>query len=269
MNPQGNAISIRAETQELHTRLLKCALEVNDARAYWQHAVPGTAAEPQRAFNEYWFGARSLARVEVLLANMRARFDAFPHGLRVLTRWGDMSVDTRNLVCHWHLQLSDPLYRAFTGDYLVTRRAEQREQVTRDLTIRWVSERGLERWTMATRIQFASKLLSSAFAAGLVGTNRDPRPLTLPRVPDEALEYLLYALRQIEFAGSLTSNPYLSSVGLEGADLENRLYNLPSIRYSRQSDLVDFGWRYPDLEAWARVTLGHDGGGAITQGARV
>jgi hypothetical protein len=50
---------------------------------------------------------------------LRARFDAFPNALHVLQRWPHMSPDTRRVVCHWHLQLSDPLYRDFTGTFLV------------------------------------------------------------------------------------------------------------------------------------------------------
>jgi hypothetical protein len=94
-----------AEATAVQTRLLKCALEVEDARAYWGNAGPVTA---QRAFEEYWFGARSLSRIAVLLSNMRARFDAFPAALSVLQGWPSMSPDTRRLVCHWHLQLADP-----------------------------------------------------------------------------------------------------------------------------------------------------------------
>jgi hypothetical protein len=102
-----------AECTEIHTRLLKCALEVEDARAYWARAGTGAPVTAKTAFADYWFGARSLARIEVLLANLRARFDAYPEALVVLHAWRDMTPDTRVLVCHWHLQLSDPLYRAF------------------------------------------------------------------------------------------------------------------------------------------------------------
>jgi hypothetical protein len=109
-----------------HTRLLKCALEVEDSRAYWSRGAAAPDATAQRAFDEYWFGARSLSRIQVLLANMHARFDAFPNALHVLQRWPHMSPDTRRLVCHWHLQLSDPLYRAFTGAYLVQRHERAR-----------------------------------------------------------------------------------------------------------------------------------------------
>ena len=242
------------EATEVHTRLLKCALEIEDSRAYWAHA-DRTSATAQQAFDEYWFGARSLARIEVLLTNMRARFGAFPAALHVLHCWPHMSPDTRRIICHWHLQLADPLYRRFTGTYLVARRAGPRPEVTRDLVVGWVGEQGPGRWTMSTRIQFASKLLSAAYSAGLVTSNRDPRPLALPRVPDEALEYLMYLLRETAFEGGLLDNPYASSVGLDGRFLEDRLRALRGLGFKRQGDLIDFGWRHNTLRTWADVNL--------------
>ena len=243
------------EATEVHTRLLKCALEVEDSRAFWAHADATTNATAQQAFDEYWFGARSLARIEVLLTNMRARFTAFPAALDVLHCWPHMSPDARRIVCHWHLQLADPLYRRFTGTYLVARRAGPRPEVTRDLVVGWVGQQGPGRWTMSTRIQFASKLLSAAYSAGLVTSNRDPRPLARPRVPDDALEYLMYLLRETTFEGSLLDNLYASSVGLEGCFLEDRLRTLPGLGFKRQGDLTDFGWRHNTLLTWADVNL--------------
>ena len=160
-----------------------------------------------------------------------------------------MSPDARRVICHWHLQLADPLYRAFTGDYLVTRRRSS-PWITRDLVVTWVVQQGNGRWTMPTHIQFASKLLSAAFSAGLLATNRDPRRVTIPRVPDEALEYMMYLLREVKFEGTLLQNPYLASLGLDGASLEERLSGLPGLAFRRQGDLIDFGWRHPDLRAW-------------------
>lgn len=239
------------EETTLHTRLLKCALEVDDARAFWCHAEPTSVFTAQQAFEAYWFGARSLPRIEVLLTNLRARFSTYPAALEVLHRWREMSPDIRHLICHWHLQLSDPLYRRFTAEYLVERRGNARAEVTRALVIGWVGQQGPGRWTMSTRIQFASKLLSSAFSAGLLTSNHDPRPLRLPRVPDEALEYLLYLLRETDFEGSLLDNPYLRSVGLDDTFLTDRLRQLPSLSFKRQGDLIDLDWRYPDLKQWA------------------
>jgi hypothetical protein len=245
-----------AEVSDIHTRLMKFALEVDDARAYWSHAVEAPDASAQQAFDTWWFGDRSLARIEVLLSNLRARFAAYPAALRVLAAWPHMAPDTRTLICHWHLQLSDPLYRSFTGNYLVDRRDSRRPEVTRDLVVAWMGQHGPERWTMGTHIQFASKLLSSAFAAGLVASNRDPRALTVPRVPDEALAYLMYLLRETDFEGTLLDNPYARSVGLDVGALEERLRHVPGLRFSRQGDLVDFGWAFPDLLSWGAAISG-------------
>ena len=243
------------EVADIHTRLLKCALEVEDSRAYWSHAAAAPDATAQRAFDEYWFGARSLARIKVLFANMHARFDAFPSALQVLQRWQHMSPDTRRLVCHWHLQLSDPLYRAFTGTFLLERHEGARPSVTRDVVVTWVGDQGPSRWTMTTRIQFASKLLSAAYSAGLLASNRDPRAVVFPRVPDDALEYLMYLLREVTFEGTLLSNPYTGSLGLDGVTLEDRLRSLPGLSFGRQGDLLNYVFRYPTLRAWADANV--------------
>lgn len=271
------------EVQQVHSRLLKCGLVIEDARAYWGRirdlaqqgdsapigaptatiastSAPPPSGAPERispsvAFESYWFGSKSLARVEVLLQNFRHRFEAFPPSLEVLGSWPQMSPDTRKLVCHWHLQLSDPLYRRFTGGYLVDRRDGGRAGVHKELVVRWLADEVPAAWTHRTRIEMAGKLLSAAYAAGLVGSNRDPRPLALPRVEDVALEYGLHLLRGVRIEGNLLANPYLASVGLDASTLDERLSRLPSLRFSRQAGLVDFGWRFPDLGAWAAASL--------------
>lgn len=246
----------QAETTDIHTRLLKCALAVEEARAYWERVDPADdRPRLQRAFDEYWFGAKSHAWVEVLLANMRARYDAFPEALQVLRRWPQMTPDTRVVICQLHLQLTDPMYRSFTGVYLLERRAALRADLRRDNVIHWVADQGPGRWTMATRKQLASKLLSAAAAAGLVAGKRDPRALCFPRVSDDALSYALYLLRTLRFGGTLLDNPYLRSLGLSGAVLEDRLRQLPSLRYQRMGDVVEFGFRYPCLRAWAEAEV--------------
>jgi hypothetical protein len=244
-----------AEATQVHTRLMKCALEVEDARAYWRHAGAGAPQAAQVAFEAYWFGSRSLARIKVLLANLHARFDAYPEALAVLRTWPDMDPVTRALICHWHVMLSDPLYREFAGTFLAERREGHSRELTRDVVVRWVGEHGPDRWTTATRIQFASKLLSTAYAAGLVGGTRDPRPLTLPRLPDVALAYLAYLLRGVAYQGTLLDNPYHRSVGLPPQLAEERMRDLPGLRVRRMGDLLDFTWAFADLTQWARATL--------------
>lgn len=240
-----------SEITAIHTRIMRCALAVEDARAYWSVPELGPyAGRSNRAFKEYWFGARSHARVEVLLINMRVRFDAYPEALAVLRAWPDMDPGTRTQIGHWHLQLADPLYRAFTGTFLPERWAEGRPEITLARAVAWVSDQDTGKWTMSSRMTFASKLMSAAAEAGLIGSRRDPRPLRLPRVTDEALLYLLHLLRGVEFEGTLFENPYLASVGLTGGELSARLRALPGLRYERQGTLIDATWEADSLTSW-------------------
>lgn len=244
------------EIREIHSRLIKCPLVVEESRSYWERKKPNDdRPAAQIAFEEYWFGAKSLPWVKVLVSNMQARFDAFPEAFDVLRRWHTMAPETRTAICHWHLELTDPLYRAFSGCFLVGRRGALRPEIRRKSVITWVSDQCPGRWTIPSRQKLATRLLSAARSAGLVSGRRDPRQLIFPRISDDALAYILHLLRGITFKGSLIRNPYLRSVGLEGSVLESRLAALPSLQYGRSGDVIEFGWRYQNLAAWAESEL--------------
>ena len=162
---------------------------------------------------------------------------------------------TRLNICHWHLQLTDPLYRAFTGMFLEQRHLRPQPSVDRDVTVRWMQQTLAGRWGSATMRRMATGLLTCATAAGLCMPGTQGRPLTSPRVTDDALAYFLYLLRPLAFEGSLLENPYLASVGLTAGVLEQRLRRLPGLAFRRMGELWDFGWQYADLHAWAQHTL--------------
>ena len=243
-----------AEVTEVHTRLLKTTLLVEESRVYWQRA--GSVRDDQAiktAFESSWFGAKSLPRVEVIIRNMRVRYLAYPEALNALRRWRHMDPESRTLVCHWHLQLADPLYRAFSGDYLPGLR-QAGATARRDGVVAWLSKVAPARWSTTTKVQFASKLLSCAFATKLLLKKVDPRPLSLPHVPDVALAYLLYALRGIEHQGTLFQNPYLASVGLCQEALFDRLSGLSDPRYRKMGTLHQLDWSHAKVSAWAEAT---------------
>jgi len=261
-------MSSPSEVTELHTRLLKVTLEVDTAREYWRRpeAWPDHGdTRLEQAFTGYWFGARSMARIRDLFTNLDARFADYPAGLEALAAWSGASGasgasgtgpdhETRVLICHWHLQLSDPLYRSFTGEHCFEQR-EAGRALTRDSVLRWVRGQDPQaRWSPRTLAQFASKLLSSARGAGLLTRNQDPRPLMVPRVSPAALGYLLQLLRGVGFAGSLHENPYLRSVGLVGAGLEDRVRAVPGVALARLADLVEFQFEHDSPLAWVRAT---------------
>jgi hypothetical protein len=241
------------ECAEIHTRILRMTLAEPECRAYWQHVDLDVPADRRvaQAFEQRWFGARTIARVRTLMATLSQRFDPTPEALAALRAWRGISAETRVLVCHWHLQFSDPVYRAFTGGYLAQRRAEARATVDRDQVERWVHATWGERWAAATRLKFAGNLLSAAGEAGLVAGRTNPRKIVTPRVPDEALIYLLHLLREVKFEGRFLDNAYLRSVALDHTSLPMRLATLRGVQYRQLGDVVDIEWGAPNLRAWA------------------
>ncbi len=239
------------EEDRLHTRVIKCTLESANSRIFWAKSTSKQPMQAEVAFEAGWFGHRSLTRLRELLTNLRARYEAFPLALQVLHRWQGMGGDTQNLICHWHLQLSDPLYRQFSGAFLPDRLLQGQPTISKQQVVTWLGDAGGGRWSGSTRLQLASKLLSTAHSAGMIQGKRDPRPIVFPLVPDDALGYLLHLLREVDFQGTLLANPYLHSVGLEGGVLNDRLKRLPGLSFGRQGDLVDMGWKHRDLADWA------------------
>jgi hypothetical protein len=242
---------------DIHTRILRLALGVEESRDYWEHADLSVPASSRAsvAFEQRWFGGKSLERVKFLLASFAQRFDAFPESLPVLRRLVGVDPVTRQNVCHFHVQLSDPIYRAFTGDALARRRGLRTPTIDRDGVLRWLRDEHPEKWAAATEVQFASKLLSAASEAGLITAKKDPRTVVLPKVTDTALTYILYALRATKFEGSLLDNPYLRSLALTEGFLEQRIRGLQVVTFRRMVDVVDFEWQYPSLQKWAEATL--------------
>ncbi len=249
--------AFNAEETTFHCRIQKTTLAPEEARAYWSRWIPDVSKEAQaiRAFEERWFGARSAARVRILLESLRARFDRFPEAFEVLRGWRGMDARVRGLICHWHLQLSDPLYRGFTGDFLPARRSSGAGPLDRGQVLRWVAEVAPGRWGPSSRVQFTSKLMTAASEAGLLSPRRDPRLLLGPPVPDLALAYLLQLLAGIAFEGTLLQNPYLASVGLTGPLLEDRLRSLQGFSVRRLGDVVEFDREASSLRDWAAAAL--------------
>ncbi len=247
------------ETSEFHTRILRVTLAVEESFAFWSHAgLDATAADLNvRAFEERWYGSKSPDRVKKLHEDFFDRY-SFPGARPALKVWAErgMPADARRLCAHWHLQLVDPLYRAFTGDWLPARRAAGHGTVDRDAVMPWIGEVLGTEYAPATRQMFAGKLLTSAGQAGLVGPG-SVRDLQHPAASLEATGYLLYLLRGVQIDGSPLDNPYLRSVGLSDERLDSRLGEGTRSgwwQYTRSGGAPDVGWTSPDLPSWAEAT---------------
>lgn len=241
-----------SETTDPHTRMMKCTLEVEPSYSYWHACASGGGPiSKDKAFEQSVFGSKSFLRVERLMADMRHRYDSFPFALDVLGKWQPMELSDRQLICHWHTQLADPVYRRFTGEYLVERYQGPSGTVDNDLASRWIEVIVPDRWQIPTRNKIASKMLTSALSAGMISSNRNPRTIRFPRVSEQALTYLMYLLKEINYAGTAINNLYLASVGIDSDEAIRRLRKIDHLGFGRQGELISFDWHYPSIFDWA------------------
>lgn len=244
-----------SETVDAHTRMMKCTLEVEPSRSYWQAcASNGSPISKDQAFEKAVFGSKTFLRIERLMADMRHRYDEFPFALEVLGKWNPMELSDRVLICHWHTQLVDPIYRKFTGEYLVERYYGPSGTVDNDLAARWIEVAMPGRWQIPTRKKIASKMITSARTAGIVASNRNAVTVQFPRVSDLALTYLMYLLKEINYKGTAISNPYLASVGIDSEEAIRRLRKIQHLGFCRQGELISFEWQHSTMLDWATAT---------------
>lgn len=232
-------------------------LAADDAYAYWRRVDPSVPVplRAKLAFDQRWFGTKSEARVDVIIRTLAERFDPYPESLQLLQRLGTIPSSLRPLICHLHTQLSDPIYRRFTGEYLPMRRDDGHATVDRETVARWVDTLYPGRWATSTLVKFGTNMLSTAFDAGLVG-RRDPRALTMASIPDAIIGYLLYLLRGVHIDGSLTDNLYMRSLGMGPGALRTLASRIPGIRFIEIAGVMDLTFLEPSLTAWGDKYLG-------------
>lgn len=260
------AAALNQEETKEHTRILRVMLAVEDCVAYWKAPTEGVrpTERAQAAFEGRWFGTKSEARVRTLLGDMEGRFERYPEALAAIRAW-DPPRDIVPWICHFHAQLADPIYRFFTGEFLPLRRAQGYATIDREAVARWVQERWPGKWSASTCMKFGGNMLGAAFDAGLIRDRKDPRKLVAPRVPKQALGYLLYLLRQVTTEGFLES-AYVTSVLPDPRERQTELRGLDGVVVTIRGDVQNFEWSYSDLKSW--VMAQREGGrGLALRGA--
>lgn len=241
------------ENTEIHTGLLRLGLAVDDSREYWRRASDGSNAPlTEMAFEQRWFGPKSAARVAYLIGTFGLRFKAFPPALANLKAWDPVDLQDRRWVCHWHLQLADPLYRRFTQDYLTGRMQHPEPSVTKRSALEWLDKTAPGNRSVVTSERLVSGLVSSVSEAGFCSGTQSTRPLSVPHVSNAALAYLLYTLNGLDFEGSLFKNPYLESAQLLGEGLLFRVQKLPGFTYRKSANVSQLDWPAPTFIEWLK-----------------
>jgi hypothetical protein len=173
-----------------HTGLLRMGLEVAHSVEYWRRSEPREKAAERRtrAAAERWYPELSPARLRALLSELEKRFPE--PAMKALRQWRPDQERQAPLICHWHLQCRDPLYREFTSYYLVEAWA-QPGGVSVAAVQGWLEQRGSHReWAVSTRRRLAGGLVAAASRAGFLkgaGALREPHAVTADA---ESLRYL-------------------------------------------------------------------------------
>lgn len=165
-------------------------LEVGLSQTFWSRAEAGEGAKDRwlRAREQAWYPALSEARLRYVMSELERRFPT--RALTALDKWRP-NQGQAPLVCHWHLQWSDPLYRDFSSGFLVGAWAKLDARVCVSDVDQWLAQRGSHPdWLPSTRRRLASGLLSAACEAGfLKGSGRD-KELRTVMADAECISYL-------------------------------------------------------------------------------
>ena len=245
---------MNTEVSKIHTRLLRSTLLEEDSQSFWRNYNGESQEEAvEKAYNDYWFGNANKATIKRTLGNLFERFVNFPQCLEVLKLWTDMTVQERAIICHWHVQMTDILYRRFTSEFLPSRFVYSPPTFHKDQAQQWVYGFMAEKWAGTTQAQMASKMLNCIRNTGLVSSeNKETIQLRYPLISNRCVTYLLYTLREITFNGSLLENPYFKSVGLTGSFLTSQVNQSPSISIQQTGDHTSFEWKHPSLIEWGQ-----------------
>jgi hypothetical protein len=236
------------EVKSIHSRLLRLGLAVRESQIFWRTRDPeqSTKLTIERAHQEGWFGAKSLKQVEYLVTSLDTRFTGAITDLRV---WDPAEKADRCWVCHFHLQLTDPLYRQFTAHYLSHRLERAQPNIEKLSALRWLNQLAPNKWAVATAERLVSGLVSALNEAGFSRGRSSPRDIVIPPLSNESLAYLLFLLKNSEFEGSILSNPYLKTTYL-GEDLERRLTELPGFDYQHNDEGGTLKWKVDSFLDW-------------------
>ncbi len=186
-------------------------LEASASRLYWAHVDPthSLSERRQQAASETWFPELSEARRRYLLGELDKRFS--PAHLRALKALKPEAGAPTALICHWHLQWSDPLYREFTSDYLVGAWAQPDTGLNVDAVLGWLQGRGsYSEWSASTQRRLASGLLSTAVEAGFLKGSGRKKELRTVTVDGAGMDYLHSHLLSDEGEPGLGEEIFLS-----------------------------------------------------------
>jgi hypothetical protein len=210
-----------------HLTMVNLPARIRETKAYIQnYSEKMTRSELKKiAWDEAWFGFLGDRIFSVLISGLYNRFGQFPKLISVLKDWIDNGIEHYdfNLVCHLHIQLTDPYYRWLTGEYLPERLGAGLGSFNAEIIQPDFISYSTKELKANTFRRLLSNLLRSAVECGLL-SGKEHRHFETPIVSTRFFGYLVYTLQEFNFPMSdLCDSPYIKSICGEPEKLKRLL----------------------------------------------
>lgn len=204
--------------KEPSTLIMKVGARLDETRIFLRNVdlLDDLKLQKEKVWNEQWFGFLSEEMTERLVYANYQRFTQFPDLIQVIKNWMNKGLENHDfkLICHFHIQLSDPFYRWATGDYFYERYKDGFDDISSPILTKKLEEqfKNLKTLTTQSYNRISRGILSSARDTGILKGKAD-KSFNTPLVSIEFLGYVIYSLQKFDFPFSeLPNSPYIKSI---------------------------------------------------------
>jgi len=240
-----------------HTAMIRVTARLNETMTYIRHYNDeiNAADLKKSAWSQQWFGFLSESIFNRLMPTLSNRFGKYSYLMEILQRWSFQGIENHDfkLICHFHIQISDPYYRWATGEYIPARFNEGIDEITKSSLAKALSTRTVNPLNANTLHKLSRNILTTARDTGLLQGKTD-KTIAIPASSVEVLGYLLYALRLFDFSMSeIPESPYIQSVFRNPGSLRNLLTEGQAKNwweYNWEGRTFAINYAYADINPW-------------------
>ncbi|MGK5091068.1 BrxA family protein [Deltaproteobacteria bacterium TL4] len=244
-------------TTQAHTDIMRITARLEETRAYIRNfeETATTAELKTRAWEGQWFGFIPESIFIRLMPALYNRYGQYPQLMEVLKKWLSLGLESHDfkLICHLHLQLTDPYYRWVSGQCLPSRYREGLYEINNTILVSLLKNEIAAELKSNSLQKLARNILTTIRDVGLLKGTQN-KSMTTPVVSVEFLGYLLYTLSKLGYpVADIPASPYIQSLfrdreTFQGLLAEGQRKNWWEYNWGNQIFTLSF--QYPDILTW-------------------
>jgi hypothetical protein len=244
-----------------HMTMLRIGARIEESRSYIRNYQAGYTVKELKlkAWDEQWFGFIPESIFVRLIPAFHSRFGNYPEMVNVIQNGITKGLESYDfkMICNFHIQISDPYYRWFSGDYIPNRLDNGLQEITSTTTAVDFNTKFKKNIKANTLKHFAVNLLNSANDTGLLkGTKL--RVTQTPTVTVFFLGYLIYTLGSFDFPmADLINSPFIKSIISEKPRLRSLLtegQHKGWWEYNWDMNMFNLKLSYQTIKHWFKET---------------